>query len=358
MQFEAREHTPVAFLLIVPLVAVLCSMLLASLLIIWAGQSPLQGFALIFKGAFGSSFAITETLAKTTPLIFTGLAAAVAFKAKFWNIGGEGQLYCGALAVTWLGTGIVDLPPILMIPFLILVGMIAGATILMLPVFLKNQLKVDEVVTTLLLNFIILLFVGYCLEGPLKDPMSMGWPQAAPIIDSGIFPTLIERSRLHLGLIFALLAAVIIWAIFRFTLWGFEIRAQGLNATASHHAGINSNWTIFKVALLSGGLAGLAGVSEVAGRKGYLTLDISPGYGYTGIAVAMLANLHPIGVVFSALFLASIFVGADFMGRSIGVPNFIADIMVASSVLCILIGLLLCKYRIRFNSSRLKQVIS
>jgi simple sugar transport system permease protein len=352
MQFELREQTPLVLLLSVPIIAVLCSLVIASCFIIWAGQSPIEGFSLIITGAFGSSFALTETLAKTIPLIFTGLAAAVAFRAKFWNIGAEGQLYCGALAATWLGTGLVELPSYLMIPFLIVVGMMAGAAILMLPVFLKNKLNVDEVVTTLLLNFVILLFVGYCLEGPLKDPMSMGWPQAEPIIDEGVFPQLVERSRLHIGLIFALIAAFVSWMIFRFTLWGFEIRALGMNATAARHAGINPNWTIFKVALLSGGLAGLAGVSEVAGLKGYLTLDLSPGFGYTGIAVAMLANLHPLGIILSALFLASIFVGADFMGRTIGVPNFIADIMVATSVLSILIGLLLCKYKIKLHSSK------
>lgn len=356
MQFELREQPPVALLISVPIIAVLCSMLLASIFILWAGQSPIEGFSLIFQGAFGSSFALTETLAKTIPLIFTGLAAAIAFRAKFWNIGAEGQLYCGALAATWLGTGLIDLPPVLMVPFLIVVGMLAGAAILMLPVLLKNKLNVDEVVTTLLLNFVILLFVGYCIEGPLKDPMSMGWPQAEPIVDSGIFPQLVERSRLHLGLVFALVAALVSWAIFRFTLWGFEIRALGMNPVAARHAGINLNWTVLKVALLSGGLAGLAGVSEVAGLKGYLTLDLSPGFGYTGIAVAMLANLHPLGVVLSAVFLASIFVGADFMGRTIGVPNFIADILVATSVLCILIGLLLCKYKIKFNLTAAKKV--
>ncbi len=349
MRFEIREQTSISWLLGVPLIAVFVSMVLASILILWAGQSPLEGFALMLKGAFGSRFAISETLARTIPLIFTGLAAAVAFKARFWNIGAEGQLYCGAMATTWLGTGLFDLPPILMIAVLFSGGAFAGAAALMLPVFLKRRLNVDEVVTTLLLNFIIILFVSYSLEGPLKDPMSLGWPQAKPIIDNGILPVLIERSRLHSGLLVALAAAVLIWLMMRYTIWGFEVRALGMNSDAACHAGISTHWTVFKVALFSGGLAGMAGVSEVAGLKGYLTLDLSPGFGYTGIAVAMLANLHPLGVVLSALFIASIFIGADSMGRSIGVPNFIADIMVATSVLTVLVGLLLSKYRLRLN---------
>jgi simple sugar transport system permease protein len=304
---------------------------------------------MLFKGAFGSVFALTETLTKATPLILTGLAAAVAFRAKFWNIGGEGQLYCGALAVTWIGAGMISLPPVLMIPLLLLVGALAGGFALILPVFLKAKLKVDEVVTTLLLNFIILLFVNYLLEGPLKDPMTLGWPQAAPIIDAGVLPVLVKKSRLHLGFIIAVIAAVIVWALMRFSVWGFEIRAVGQNPSASRFAGISINMTVLRVALISGGLAGLAGITEVAGTKGYLTLDISSGFGYTGIAVAMLANLHPLGVILAAIFLASVYVGADSMSRAIEIPNYIADVIVAASVLAVLISLMLVKFKLRWR---------
>ena len=350
MRLEVREHTPLWLLISAPVLAVMVALALASLLIVWAGQSVVEALSLMLQGALSSTFALTETLSRAIPLIFTGLAASVAFRAKFWNIGAEGQLYCGALAATWLGTGMLDLPPVLLISVLFLGGALAGAMALLLPVLLKNRINVDEVVTTLLLNFIILLIVSYCLEGPMKDPMSLGWPQAEPIVDNGVLPVLVARSRLHMGLVVALAAAVLVWLVLRYTVWGFEVRALGMNTTAARHAGINANWTLLKIALLSGGLAGMAGVSEVAGLKGYLTLDLSPGFGYTGIAVAMLANLHPLGVVLHRhLFLAGIYVGADSMGRSIGVPNYIADIIVAISVLSVLIGLMLCKYRLRMR---------
>jgi len=205
------------------------------------------------------------------------------------------------------------------------------------------------VVTTLLLNFVILLFVSYLLEGPLKDPMLMGWPQAAPIIDEGVLPRLVERSRLHLGLVVAVAAALIVWLVMVFTVWGYEIRAVGLNATAAAFSGININRTIIRTALLSGGLAGMAGVTEVAGLKGYLTLDLSPGFGYAGIAVAMLAQLHPLGVLASALFLSAIYVGADSMSRGVNIPTYIADVLVATSMLAVVLSVMLARYRIRLN---------
>jgi simple sugar transport system permease protein len=347
MQFEPREQVSPWAAALAPVLAVALALILCSILVLWTGEPVLQAYGLLLKGAFGSKFALSETLTRATPLMLTGLAAAVAFRAKFWNIGAEGQLYCGALAVTWLGTGAIHLPAFLMIPLLCLAGALAGGAALVVPVILKNRLKVDEVVTTLLLNFIILLFVSYLLEGPWKDPMSMGWPQAAPIIDEGSLPKLLAKTRLHAGLLLALAAAVLVWLVMNFTVWGYEIRAVGLNATAAAFAGISIDGTVIRTALLSGGLAGLAGVTEVIGLKGYLTLDLSPGFGYAGIAVAMLAQLHPLGVILSALFLSAIFVGADSMSRAMAIPTYIADVLVATSLLCVLLSVMLVRFRVR-----------
>ena len=349
MRLEPREHVPMWMVLSAPIAAIAVAMVLVSGLVLWTGESVWDAYAALFKGAFGSRFGFAETLTRATPVMLTGLAAAVAFRARFWNIGAEGQLYCGALAATFFGTGLITLPPVLMIPFLFLMGALAGGAALALPVYLKTKLKVDEVVTTLLLNFIILLFVNYLLEGPLRDPMSMGWPQAAPIIDEGVLPRILAKSRLHLGLIVAIVSAVLVWVIMRFTVWGYEIRAVGHNPSAATFTGISINLTVLRVALLSGGLAGFAGVTEVAGLKGYLTLDLSPGFGYSGIAVAMLANLHPLGVIASAIFLAGIYVGADSMSRAINIPNYIADVLVAVSVLAVLVSLMLTHFRIKFG---------
>jgi ABC-type uncharacterized transport system permease subunit len=226
-------------------------------------------------------------------------------------------------------------------------GALAGGAILLAAAWLKNVLKVDEVVTTLLLNFVVLLFTNYLLEGPIKDEMSLGWPQAAPIIDAGVWPKILAKSRLHMGFIIAVVAAVGCWALLRFTVLGYEIRALGHNVVAAKFVGIPIKRTIIVTALISGGLAGIAGVSEVAGTKGYLTLDLSPGFGYAGIAVAMLAQLNPLAVIASAIFLAGIYVGADSMSRAMNIPTYLADVIVATSVLSVLVAVMLTHYRIR-----------
>ena len=220
---------------------------------------------------------------------------------------------------------------------------------LLVPVLLKTRLKVDEVVTTLLLNFIVLLVVSYLIEGPWRDPMAMGWPQTASIIDEGVLPTLMSKGRLHAGLIIAILASVLIWAVMRFTVLGYEIKAVGFNAKGAEFSGININRTVIYTALISGGLASLGGVSEVAGLKGYLTLDLSPGFGYTGVAVAMLAQLHPLAVIPAALFLSAVYVGADSMSRAVNIPTYIADVLVGVSVLAILVSVMLTRYRIKWR---------
>ena len=269
----------------------------------------------------------------------------MAFRAKLWNIGGEGQLYLGAMAAVAVGSGLLDISGVLLIPIIIILGAAAGAAGMAAPTYLKVRFGADEVVTTLLLNFIILIFVQMMLEGPLQDPMGLGWPQSAPVLDQGMLPPLMDRMRVHSGLILAVILAVAQFMLAR-SVWGFKLRAVGENAAAARHAGINVNRSLFGVAVVSGGLAGLAGVSEVAGLKGYLTADLSPGFGYTGIVVAMLAGLSPIGVVIAALFIASVFVGADGMSRAMGVSSFLADLVVSVSLLCVLVGGFIAKYRI------------
>ncbi len=347
-RLEEREQRSLRRQFITPFIAVFIALLISSFFILLAGVNPLNSYKELFIGSFGSKNAVAETLSRATPIILTGLAASIAFRARFWNIGAEGQLYAGALAVTFFGTGIIELPAIIMIPFLFMVGAIAGGLLLLPLVLLKIYYKVDEVVTTLLTNFIVILLVSYLLEGPWKDPMSLGWPQGASVIDQGILPQILSKTRLHLGFIFSIIFAILIWIVLSKHLIGYKIKAVGFNSSAASHSGIPVLKTIFIVALLSGGMAGMAGVTETAGLKGYLTLDLSPGFGYAGIAVAMLAGLHPIGVIASGIFLASIYVGADAMSRSMNVPTYLADVIVAITILCVLMSLVINQYKLRF----------
>jgi simple sugar transport system permease protein len=318
MRLEPIAAPTPARLLGLPVAALALTLAIGTLLAALAGANPLTVFALILKGAAGSKFALLETLNRATPLIFTGLAVAVAFRARLWNIGAEAQLYAGALVTVLLG-----------------------------PAFLKVRFGVDEVVTTLLLNFIMLLFVSMLLEGPLKDPLSLGWPQSPALVPEARLPRIVTGLRLHWGFGLALAAALVTWAIMARTTWGFEMRAVGENAEAAAFAGMPVPRVLLRTAILSGGLAGLAGFSEVAGLKGNLTLDLSPGFGYTGIIVAMLAMLNPLGVVVAGIFVAGVFVGADSMSRAAGVASYIADILVATALLTMVAALKLTRFRIR-----------
>lgn len=327
-----------------PLGALVLTFVVGGLLALIAGANPFATFGLIVKGAVGTKFAALETLNRATPLIFTGLAVAVAFRAKLWNIGAEAQLYAGALATVLIGTNL-GLPGWALILLMGVTSVVAGAVVLLGPALLKTRLGVDEVVTTLLFNFIMLLFVSMLLEGPLKDPMGMGWPKSSPIPRDARLPRLVDGLRLHWGFGIAILSAIAVWVVQARTTLGYEIRAVGQNPEAAAFAGIPVGRVMLKTALISGGLAGLAGFSEVAGLRGNLTLDLSPGFGYTGIIVAMLALLHPIGVIGTALMVAGIFVGADSMSRAAEVPTYIADILVATALLFMVLAIAMTKFR-------------
>lgn len=353
MRLERRAEVSALALVLAPLGAIAFTLAISSLLVLWAGAPVGPTWAALVRGGFGSVFAWTETLTRATPLILTGLAAAVAFRARLYNIGAEGQLYAGALAAVAVGgmhggSGFA-LPPALLLPLMIAAAAVAGALLLLGPALLKARLGVDEVVTTLLLNFIVLLGVSALLDGPMKDPTAMGWPQSVAIQSELELGKLVQGTRVHTGLLGAAALAVLLWAVFRFTLFGFDVRALGANARAAEFAGVPPLRTIVLVALLSGGLAGLAGAIEVAGRSSYVTLDMSPGYGYSGIVIAMLAGLHPLAVLAAAVFVAGVLVGADSMSRAIGVPTYIADVIVAASLIAVLVAALLARVRVRWR---------
>lgn len=350
MHLERRATPSRAAQLAAPLLAVAATLAIAALLVAWAGAPVGRAYGLLLEGGFGSRFAWTETLTRATPLILTGLAAAVAFRAHLYNIGAEGQLYAGAMAAVAVGglhggSGF-EQPVWLLFPLMMVAAALAGAMLLLGPALLKVRLGVDEVVTTLLLNFIVLLGVSALLDGAMKDATAMGWPQSVAIQDALQLDKLVERSRVHSGLLWALALAAALWALLQRSVLGFQIRAVGGGRQAAAFAGIPVAWVTVKVALLSGALAGLAGAIEVAGRAGYVTLDMSPGYGYSGIVIAMLAGLNPLGVVVAAVFVAGTLVGADSMSRAVGVPTYIADVIVATSLITMLVATLFTQYRL------------
>ncbi|MBI2466758.1 MAG: ABC transporter permease [Candidatus Rokubacteria bacterium] len=331
-----------------PFLAVFVALALCSVLVLWAGADLMTAYAALFAGALGSRFAVLETFVKTAPLILTGLAVALAFRARFWNIGAEGQLYAGALAATWFGLTFTQTAAWLLLPLLLAASIAAGGLWALFPGLLKARLRVDDVVTTLLMNYVMLYLVSALVDGPWRDPVSQ-WPQSPEIVEAAQLPILLERSRVHLGIPLALVCAALVWLLLSRTPLGYAIRAVGANPRAAEFGGIPTTRVVAVAAFLSGALAGLAGAGELAGIQFHLMEALSPGYGYSGIVVAMLGGLHPIGVVLAALFFGVINNGAQTMSRITGVPTYLVEVMQGVTLLTMLAALLLNDYRLRWR---------
>lgn len=348
LRLEQRERTPAWLGLALPIAAILATLVLCSGLIALAGADVLAAYGELFFSAVSSRFNLVETVVKAAPLVFTGLAVAVAFRAKFWNIGAEGQLLCGAMAAAYVGG--LTLPAWSYLPLMIAAGGLAGGLAALVPGVLKVRYKVDDVVATLLLNSIIFYGMTALLDGPWKDPLS-GYPDSPDIVMEAELPVLLAGTRLHLGVLLAAIAVPLVWFVITRTTLGFAIRAVGENPRAAAFAGIEVPRVLLLTALISGALAGLAGVGEVGGVHFQVMAGLSPGYGYTGIVIAMLARLNPLGVLPAAFFFAVVVTGAEAMSRATGVPVFLAEVIQGTALLSMLTGLLFTSYRFRLVRS-------
>lgn len=346
LRIVKREPLPGWARIVIPIAAIVVTLILSAIPILIAKGHLWKSYFYLFYGALGTRFNLLETFVKSSPLILTGLAVAFAFRAKFWNIGAEGQLLAGALTATALGVSLGGIPAPVALPAMMICGFLAGGIWASIPAILKTKLKVDDVVSTLLLNYVMIHIMGALLFGPLQQPGS-SWPRSSEIVEAAKYPILLARSRFHLGIPLAFFAVLIIWFINTKTIFGYRSKAVGVNIRAAHFGGINTTSVILWTAAISGGLAGLAGVGELCALQYRLIMDISPGYGYSGIVIAMLGNLHPVGVLLSSLFFSVIIVGAQTMSRMTGVPTYIAEVIQGMALMVMLIFLLFTEYRLR-----------
>ncbi len=298
-----------------------------------------QSLGALWRGAFGSWYALTSaTLVRAVPLIVVGFGIALAFRAGVFNIGAEGQFYAGAMAATWVGSSVGGWPPPAAIAAVLVAGAVAGAVWVLPAVVLKIRFGVLEVISTLLLTFVAEALVSWMVQGPLQEARGV-YPQSDPIAVAARLPA-IPGSRLHLGLLLALGLAVLLWVGFGRTLWGFRLRAVGEAPRAAAVAGRVPVKRVVGAALVwSGALAGLAGAVEVGGVTYALYQNLSPGYGFAGIAVALLARLHPLGVVAAGLLFGALEAGASGMQREAGVPAVAVYIVQAVIIVTVVLGL-------------------
>lgn len=299
--------------------AVAAALALGGVVLALIGHDPLGAYAAIWRGSFGSIDAVGETLVKATPLILIGLGVVLAFRTGVFNIGAQGQLFLGAIFATGVGLALPDLPGPILLPLMIAAGWAGGALWALVPGALRAYLGINEVVVTLLMNYIAVELVAFLVNGPWRDPNAVeSWtPQVG---SGGWLAILIPSTRLHAGILLGLVLTAAVYVLLFKTTPGYRLRAVGANARSATYAGITVRGQILVAMLLSGGLAGIAGMVEVSGVHHRLLLHISPDYGYTAIAVALLGRLSPLGTLLAAILFAALLVGGESLQRAERIP--------------------------------------
>lgn len=347
IKIEPRLKPKVSWQVFSACLALALSMIVCALMLSAAGAEVGKAFYQIYKGAFGNWNATLKTLTKATPLILTGLAVTVAFRAKIWNIGAEGQLFAGAMMAYWVSTFLSESSAGVLIPVVITAAFLGGALYGGLAGYLKARFAVNEVFSTVMLNYVIRYVLSFMLVGgSWRDPSSF-YQQTPKVAEAAHLPLLLADSRLHLGFLVALLVAVAVYFFLTRTSLGYEIRAIGYNPTASRFKGIHVGRTMVVVMLISGGIAGLAGAGEVFGVHFRLKPDISTGFGFTGIIIAMLAGLHPLGVIVAAVLFGGLVNGGIRMQIFTGVPTAMISAIEGIILLFFLTSTVLTRYEIK-----------
>ncbi len=331
-----RIYPSTAILTVVtPVLSVVAALLIAALLLFFSGKDALFILGEIFHSSFVENF--SETVVKAIPLTLAALGVALAFRARLWNIGAEGQFYGGVLVATALALSFPGLPAPVIIPLMVAGGLLGGAIWGLLPGLLRAWLDVNEIISSLMLNYVALLLTDYFIFGPWKDPKGFNFPVTRTFSDDSRLPVLVEGTRIHFGLIFAIVAAAVVWLLVSRTRWGFELKVMGDNLKAARYAGINITRNIIIAFVLSGALAGLAGMSEVTGVAGRLQQNLSPGYGYTAIIIAWLARLNPWAIFFVAILFGGL-VSSGFTMQRVGVSVGLVTLLQGIVLFCVLGG--------------------
>lgn len=317
-----------------PLIGAVVGLLIGALLIWVAGADVLTAYITLGRGAFGGSRQVTETILKAAPLLLVGLGLTVAFRARVWNIGGEGQYYLGALLGGMVALAFPDWPRPILLAAMLLAGMVGGALWALLAGVLKVRRGLSEIISTLMLNYIAILLLEYLARGPLQEPGGY-LPESAQFVQAARLPIIIG-SRIHLGVLLAVLVIPLVYGLLWSTPLGFRLRAVGSRDSVARYAGINVERAILFVMAFSGALAGLAGLIEVSTLHTRLKGDISGGYGFSGILVALLGRMHPVGVAVASILFAALTIGAESMHVVSGLPKALAEAIQAVIVLSVL----------------------
>ncbi|MCC6146425.1 MAG: ABC transporter permease [Anaerolineaceae bacterium] len=326
-----------------PLIAVAAALIVCGVLMLVMNFNPLLAYQALFESAIGNKSAIGTTIIKSLPLLITGLAVTIAYRAEIFNIGVEGQILIGGIFAVWVGTKVTGLPPFIHIPLCMIAGMVGGMAYAWLPAWLKAKRGINEVIVTLLLNYMAALLLSWVVRGPLREPGQL-YAKTAEVAQTARLPILVPEMRLHPGIFIALILVVLCYFFLWRTVPGFNIRFVGANQRAAEAAGINVPKTMLTSFLISGSLAGLAGTLHIIGTEYRMLESFLSGFGYDAIAAALVGQLHPFGVLLGGFFFGALRSGSNGMQISLGIPSTLIYVIQALIILFVL-----ASYHIRFG---------
>lgn len=330
-----------------PVLAGVLTLISGAILFSLLGQDPLKALHTLLILPISDTYGVAELCVKAAPILLCAIGLSVVFRAQVWNIGAEGQLLMGGLIGSSCALALIDMEGAWVLPTVLLAGMAGGALWAALAAWLKTGFNANEILTTIMLNYIALNLLIWAVHGPLKDPDGFNFPESAMFSDSALLPVLVEGTRVHLGMALALFAVVVIWVLLSRSFFGFQIKVLGLDASAARLAGFREKRLVWVALLISGALAGLAGVGEVTGPLGQLVPQISPGYGYAAIIVAFLGRLHPLGILLATLLMALIYMGGELAQINLGLPLALTGLFQGMLLFYLLACDVLINFRIR-----------
>lgn len=354
MEIQKRKEPSTLMTFLSPVMAIVLTLIFGSILFLALDKSPLQALHVLLIQPLSDAYNISEMLVKMGPLLLCAVGLSLCYRANLWNIGAEGQLLAGALGGSAMALALIEFDSPLALVATLVAGILSGMVWAAIPTFLRLRFNSNLILTTIMFNYIALYLLVWAVHGPLRDPDGFGFPESALFSDATTLPVLADFGRVHLGVLFAFLAAIGAWIVLSKTHLGFQIRVLGADEPAARYAGFNSRRISWFVMLVAGGLAGLAGVAEVAGPIGQLTPVVSPGYGYSAIIVAYLGRLHPMGAIIAAIFLAVLYMGGDLAQIEMGIPIAVVGMFQGTLLFFLLACDFLINHRITFTKSSFK----
>lgn len=352
LQLKPRANASIAFKYLSPLIAIFLTLIGGLFLFTALGKDPIESFTVFFYYPVRDLYGIAELLLKATPLMLIAGGLAIGFKANIWNIGAEGQFILGAVASSAIALHFIDSTSVFIIPLMALFGALGGMAWASVPALLKTRFNTNEILVTLMMVYIAQLLLSWLVYGPMADPDGFGFPQSKLFEESSLFSVLIEGTRLNIAFIFALLTLAIIYIFMSRSFIGFQMEVSGGAPHAARYAGFSNNKIVWISLLSGGGLAGIAGMTEVAGPMGQLTSHVSNNYGFAAIIVAFVARLNPIGIIFSSLLMALLYLGGEQAQQYLSLPSSISKVFQGMLLLFLLGADVLINYKIKWQTKK------